>query len=611
MRWRLTQEAAGEKRSFMPVQTPGLSTGSVSHIRHAMGRVRLARRLAILPSADMVGPVTNIVVGSRLLRLVVALAGSCAAAAPADLVVRRANVITMDPNHPRAQAFAVAAGRFVAVGTDEAVQPFIDAGTRVLDLPGKTVVPGFIDAHAHPGPEYPEDSPWASVDCRPEKVRTIDALVSALKRKADRTPSGQWVIGSRYQETKLGRHPTRWDLDRASTNHPIIISHSSGHQSVCNSFALELAKVTRDTPDPAGGKFVRDERGELTGLLQERAASVVRSAGPRRPTPPETETLAAYRAAIRRYLSRGITSVHVAGTSPGGAAMLERARSDQLPLRFYIMLRESSIADATRRHNAGAPGDDVRYGAIKLFHGNSLSGQTCWLSKPYEHRPDYFGVPPARFQADLDALILRVHEAGLQACVHSNGDREIEMVLNAFEPALKAKPRPDHRHRIEHGSVVTEPLLRRIKQLGVVMVPHSYIWEHGDKMENYGAWRWDWMHPARSLIDLGIPMAGHSDDPVSAADPLLRMQDMVTRTSAEGKIYGARQRVTVEEALRAWTLGGAFASFEEHHKGSIETGKLADFVVLAADPARVKAEAIKDIVIEKTVVGGKVVFEAR
>jgi predicted amidohydrolase YtcJ len=437
----------------------------------------------------------------------------------------------------------------------------------------------------------------------------MDALVAALKRKAERTPAGQWVTGSRYQETKLGRHPTRWDLDRASTNHPIIISHSSGHQSVCNSLALELARVTRDTADPAGGRFVSDERGELTGLLQERAASVVRSAGPRRPNPPEAETLAGYRAGLRRYLSRGITSVHVAGTSLGSAAMLERARAEDLPLRLYVMLRESSLDEAVRRM-AGATNSGVRYGAIKLFHGNSLSGQTCWLSKPYEHRPDYFGVPPARSQEELNALILRVHEAGLQACIHSNGDREIEMVLNAFEHALQRKPRADHRHRIEHCSVVTEALLRRIKKLGLVVVPHSYIWEHGDKMENYGAWRWDWMHPARSLIDHGIPMAGHSDDPVSVADPLLRIQDMVTRTSAEGKLYGPKQRVTAEEALHAWTLGGAFASFEEQAKGSIATGKLADFVILSADPTRVQPERIRSIAVEKTFVGGRDVSPA-
>jgi predicted amidohydrolase YtcJ len=532
------------------------------------------------------------------------------AAEPADLVIRQANVLTVDAKQPKAAAFAVRGGKFIAVGSDETLKPLVGPNTKVLDLHGKTIVPGFIDAHLHPSPIYPEDSRWANVDCSPRKVGTIEELVAALRRKAERTPPGQWVFGSRYQETKLGRQPTRHDLDRASTNHPIIISHSSGHQSVCNSLALQLAKITRDTEDPPGGRFVRDDQGNLTGLLQERAASVVRAAGPRQPDAPEAETIAAYRECYREYISRGITSVHVAGTSPGGARLMEKARSAELPVRFYFMLREADLEEAGRRKaDSGPDRDSLRYGAIKLFHGNSLSAQTCWLSKPYANRPDYFGVPPARSQESLNKLILSVHEAGLQACVHCNGDREIEMLVTAFEHALAQKPRANHRHRIEHCSVVTEDLLRRIKKLGLVVVPHSYIWEHGDKMENYGEWRWDWMHAARSMLDLGIPIAGHSDSPVSAAEPLLRVQDMVTRTSAEGKVYGARQRVTAEEALRAWTLGGAYASFEEDGKGSIESGKLADFVVLAADLTRVKPETIKDIPIEKTFIGGKMVFE--
>ena len=278
------------------------------------------------------------------------------------------------------------------------------------------------------------------------------------------------------------------------------------------------------------------------------------------------------------------------------------------------MLRETAIDEAARRKQEQVgrtiPGEPpVWYGAIKLFHGNSLSGQTCWLSKPYEGRPDYYGVPPARSQESLNQLILKVHAAGLQACIHSNGDREIDMVLNAIENALRQQPRADHRHRIEHCSVVTDNLLQRIKRLGVLVVPHSYIWEHGDKMEAYGQWRWDWMHAARSMLDLGISIAGHSDDPVSEANPLLRIQDMVTRTSAEGKIYGPKQRISPEEALRAWTLGGAFASFSEDHLGSITVGKLADFVVLSADPTHVKPNTIKDIVPEKTALSGRIVWQ--
>lgn len=524
--------------------------------------------------------------------------------------MRHANVLTVDTNHPRAEAFAVAGGKFVVIGSTAAVEPHIGPRTQVLDLEGKTIVPGFNDAHAHPSPVYPEDSRWASVDCSPRKVKTMEELIAALKLKAARTPAGQWVNGSRYQETKLGRHPTRHDLDRASTNHPIIITHSSGHQSVCNSLALELARVTRDTPDPPGGKFVRDSVGELTGLLQERAAGMVRAAVRREASAPEADTVAGYQECFRRYLQRGLTTVQVAGTSPSAAGLLAKARTGELPLHFYVMFTESSLDEAIRRKHDGRPDDPLHFGAIKIFHGNSLSAQTCWLSKPYADRPDYFGVPPARSQESLDQLILKIHTNGLQAAVHSNGDREIEMVVTAFERALAQAPRAGHRHRIEHGSVLTAGLLPRIQRAGLVVVPHSYIWEHGDKMESYGAWRWEWMHPARALLDHGIPIAGHSDTPVSAAEPLLRIQDMVTRTSAEGKVYGASQRITVEEALRAWTLGGAYAEFAEDRKGSITAGKLADFVVLAADPTKVKPETIKDIAVEMTFIGGRKMFEA-
>jgi hypothetical protein len=233
------------------------------------------------------------------------------------------------------------------------------------------------------------------------------------------------------------------------------------------------------------------------------------------------------------------------------------------------------------------------------------------VHEAYVQPSDYFGVPPARSQAQLDELVLRVHRAGLQACIHSNGDREIEMVLTAFERAQKAYPRPDARHRIEHCSIVNPAIIARIKAAGVIPVLHSYLWEHGDKHENYGAARWEWMHAARAFLDAGVQVAGHSDSPVSAAEPLLRIQNMVTRRSAEGKVYGGSQRITAAEALRVWTLNGARATFEEGVKGSITVGKFADFVVLGADPLAVPPDTIKDIAVELTAVGGRIVYDRR
>ena len=364
---------------------------------------------------------------------------SALVAAPADLVVRGANIHTVDDAQPHATAFAVTAGRFVVVGNVDAVATHIGPATRVLDLPGKIIVPGFNDAHLHPSPLFPEDSPFAAVDASPARVKTIDDLVAALRRKAAVTPPGQWVTGARYQETKLGRHPTRADLYAATNEHPVSISHSSGHQSVVNSLALRLAGITRDTPDPAGGHIVKDERGEPTGRLQESAQRLVSGiAAGRTPRAPAAETSAGLRARFADYAARGITSIGIAGGSPGSADEIAHALGDHPPLRVYQMLREDHAEEAVRRMAENAS-SVMRYGAIKLFHGNSLSGQTCWVTEPYAGRSDYFGVPPARTQVQLDELVLRLHRAGLQVCIHSNGDREIAMVLTAIERAQAAQ----------------------------------------------------------------------------------------------------------------------------------------------------------------------------
>jgi predicted amidohydrolase YtcJ len=318
----------------------------------------------------------------------------------------------------------------------------------------------------------------------------MEDLIVAIRRKAAKTPKGMLIEGRGYQETKLGRHPTRQDLDKATTDHPVVITHSSGHLSVCNSAALKLSKVTRNTADPYGGEFQRDEKGEPTGLLKERAAGIVRSAVPR-PEIPDSDKVAGYRTCLSSFLANGLTGVHVAGTDPSSAQLLTAARRKDCPVRLYIMLRESHIDRAVELKRARAIDEwGVRYGAIKTFYGNSLSGQTAWLYEPYANQADYFGLPPGRSRADLDALVLRIHKAGLQSCIHSNGDREIDVVLDAYEAALKAAPRPNHRHRIEHCSVVNEAILKRIKALDLVIAPHSYVYEHGDKMEGFGSARW-------------------------------------------------------------------------------------------------------------------------
>jgi predicted amidohydrolase YtcJ len=530
-------------------------------------------------------------------------------------VVLHANVITVDSTRPRAEAFAVLADKFIAVGSTSQIRRWVGESTKVIDAEGHTITPGFIDAHMHPRPTYPEASPLATVDLRPASVASMADLIDALAAKAVLVREGQWIRGVRYEDTKLGRHPTRADLDLASDRHPIYITHSSGHLGVANSFVLSAAGITRDTPDPPGGAFDRADDGAPNGVCRELACRVLRQAVTETPITSQDEVGGIQRT-LRQFATTGITTVVDAGGSPEKLRLFRAAVGPGSPVRVVMMVLSEHL-DEFQAGGLGADFGDswLKVGPIKAHHGNSLSGRTAWLFEPYDMvnpatgERDYYGIPPDQTQSELDSLIFTIHEAGFQVGVHSNGDREITMLLDAFEKALARLPRSDHRHRIEHASVVSPAILQRVKELELVLVLHSYVYEHGDKMEAFGADRWSMMHTNRLALDMGIPVAGNSDYGVSAAIPMLRIQSLVTRTSAEGKVYGPEQRISPEEAIRVWTMGSAYSVFEEDIKGSIEVGKLADFVVLSSDPTAVPVDEIKDITIRMTVVGGGIVYE--
>jgi predicted amidohydrolase YtcJ len=534
------------------------------------------------------------------------------AAYAADAIYINGTVITIDPAKPYAEAFAVTNGRFSAVGSNAEMRRMATPSTKIVDLKGMTVTPGFNDVHLHPTGVYDESSPYYMPWLGPEKVHNMDELIAALKAKAAKTPPGQMVTGSRYQDTKLGRHPTRYDLDKASTEHPISISHSSGHITVVNSYVLQASGITKDTKDPPGGSFDRDPDGTPNGVIREGARRLLRRVDDGgEPRIPFEAQLEGHLQCFRIYAERGITSAGIAGGSAQSFRMYEAVREAGSPVRMGFMYSEGSFPALKATGVKSGFGDDrLRATSIKVFHGNSLSGRTCWLSEEYSDQPGYFGIPPARSQADLDKAFQAMHDAGFQIATHSNGDREIDMVLTAIERAQAKNPRPDARHRIEHASVMNQSMLERAKKAGVILVFHSYMWEHGDKLASFGEKRLAMIHPYRTAIDMGIHVAGHSDSTVSAADPLLRIQDMVTRKGENGVGYGVNQRVTVEEAIKVWTLDGAYATFEEHDKGSIAPGKLADFAVLRKDPRKVPPDNIKDIIVDATYIGGKNAWQA-
>jgi predicted amidohydrolase YtcJ len=524
----------------------------------------------------------------------------------AELVVHGGNIITMDPAQPRAEAVAIARGRFIAVGSDSDVLNLATSRTRRLDLGARTVVPGFVDAHSHPA-----SAGYAhlkQVDCA---LDSIGRILDALRERAARTPPGTWVLGFKYDDTKTaeGRFLTREDLDSVSTAHPIYVQHRGGHTAYVNSKAFEKAGIAESTPDPEGGRFYRDPAGRLSGRVAERASDVLERAIPESLTRDERRQGVKL---IGEMMSRsGLTSVTDAGGSPDDLAAYQDARdAGELPIRIYCHIREAHLERMLAAGVRTGLGDEwVRVGAMKLVCDGSISERTARLAEPYVGRPNDRGIlvtpEPALYE-----VALKAHEAGWQIGVHANGDEAIDLVLRVFERLQRERPRKDPRFRLEHCTVITEGLVRRIAALGAIPTPFStYVYWHGEKMKEYGAPRLDRMFALRSFLDAGIRPTQASDYPPGPFEPMMALQSEVTRTDTKGNAWGPRQRVTVEEALRVGTINGAYASFEERLKGSIEAGKLADLVVLGRDPAREDPSSLVRIPVQATMVGGRWVFE--
>ncbi len=526
----------------------------------------------------------------------------------AELVLHNGSLLTMDPAQPRAQAVAIAGGRLLAVGGDPDVLNLATARTRKLDLGGKTVVPGFVDAHSHPA--YAGYRHLKQVDCALDSIVKIQ---EALRAKAAGVPPGEWVLGFKYDDTKTaeGRFLTREDLDAVSTAHPILVGHRGGHTIYVNSLALQRAGITEQTPDPEGGRFYRDPAtGRLTGRAAETAMAPFQKVMPAGGTRDERREGVKLIAAM--MARAGLTSVTDAGGGPEDLQAYQDARdAGQLAVRVYCHIRAPHLDAMLQAGVRTGLGDEwVRVGAVKMVCDGSISERTARLRQPYVGRPDDRGilVTPER---ELYETAKKAHEADWQLGVHANGDEAIDIVLRVYEQLQRERPRRDPRFRLEHCTMVDGDLVRRIKALGAIPTPFStYVYWHGEKMKEYGAERLDRMFALRSFLDAGIRATQASDYPPGPFEPMMALQSEVTRTDSRGKVWGARQRITVEEALRVGTINGAYASFEESLKGSLEAGKLADLVVLGRDPVREEPSALIRIPVERTMVDGRWVFEA-
>ena len=536
----------------------------------------------------------------------------------ADLVLTGGNIITLKQKGDRAEAVAIKSGKIIAAGSNSEIKKYIGANTRVIKLNGKTVIPGFNDVHQHPAPVYAFAEPYATLEL--DTVSSMKNLIALLKRKAAITPKGMLIRGVGYNETKLGGQPIRDSLDKASTDHPIIISHVSGHLSAANSFLMDLNGISDSTKDPAGGAFERYHgTNRPDGICKESAAGYLHHSKnivyPPKPT--AEQEMAGYRIYFNNVLASGVTSIGDAWTTPEKVGIYRKLAAEGFPMRFNLIIGVDYLGQVLNGKIPRILTDNLRISTIKVIQGNSLSGKTCWLYQPYDMinpvtgKKDYYGIPPARSQGALDSLFYKIHHFGWQIACHSNGDREIDMVISAIEKAQKADPRPDPRHRIEHCSITNQAILDNIKKDGIIPVFHCYMYELGEKMLVYGLERISMLHPTKTAQDMGIVYALHSDAPISPYPAMIRLGSAVTRKTKEGVVIGANQCIGAEDAIKAYTYGGAYTTFEEHKKGTLQAGRFADLVVLDQDPTTVNPDSIKDIKVNMTIAGGKIVFRAK
>ncbi len=531
------------------------------------------------------------------------------------VVYRGGPVVTMDEERRVVDALGVHGNRIAAVGTEEEVLAWADGNAEIIDLGGKALLPGFIDAHGH----FPGEGVYsilADLNSPPiGEMKTVDDIVARMKLQAAETPKGEWVVGMSYDDTLLAekRHPTREDLDRVSTEHPVGLVHISAHLATVNSKGLEEIGYDADTPDPAGGIIRRDASGAPDGVLEETAAQPVME---KMTTPSMMEGLEMIAEAGRRYVASGTTTAQ-SGYATGDlvSSLTMASRFGLIPLRLVLwpgMETADEMLDDRASYDTYDP-EWVRIGRIKLVADGSIQGYTGYLSEPYHvppgDDPEFRGYP--RIPADeLRERVVRYHEAGLPLAVHGNGDASIDDILDAFDAANEAKPLGDTRPVIIHSQMARDDQLDRMAELGVIpsfFVLHTYYW--GDRHRDIfmGPERASRMSPARGAIDRGIQPTLHADSPVVPMEPLRIVWSAVNRMSTGGNVIGEAQRITPMEALAGVTINAARQHFEEATKGSLEVGKLADLVILSSSPLDAPTR-IDQIKVMETIVDGATVY---
>jgi predicted amidohydrolase YtcJ len=504
------------------------------------------------------------------------------------IILKNANVITMDAACPRAELVAISDDCIFFVGNNSEAERLTGRFTKVIDCAGKTVVPGFNDAHLH---LFSLIRKLLSIDLSPEKVRSIADIKEAVRKKAVTTPPGSWISGTDYNEFYLEgkRCPTRGDLDEVTPNHPVVLSHRSLHACVLNSLALKLAGITSNTPEPPDARIERDlATGEPNGVLIN-MLGYIRS----QVMPPLTEEEMAdgVAKADEYFLSHGITSFQEATVNNDikrWETICDFKLNGNLLSRINMMAGSSYWQEFRKRGLITGSGDNLmQLGAVKVM------------------------LDVESDQAEINELTLACHQAGFQLAFHAVAENMVNATVTALEYVNKQSPVMGRRHRIEHCSECPPYLLDRIKKLGLVIVTQpSFIYYSGERyLATVPKSQLPWLYRIKSPLEKGVVVAGSSDAPVVPINPLVDIYAAVTRQAESGQVLLPEECITVEQALALYTTNAAYTSFEEKTKGSITAGKLADIVILSDDPTRLPPEKIKDIKVEMTMIGGEVVWE--
>ena len=537
---------------------------------------------------------------------------------PPDLIVINAKVTTMDPAKPMAQAFAVRGGRFSAVGSTTDIKSLAGPKTRTYDAKGMFITPGFIDTHNHGRGEGLLYGVLAGNPYVVEYV-TIQSIIDKVAAKAKTLAPGTWINATFYDDTKIkdNRALTRQDLDKATTQHPVQVNLRGGHAGVYNSKAFELAGVTKSTPDPYGGTYEKDAKGELSGRVTDNAQRVLTKFGKQEtftPAQREQRQLAGVEFISKNFAEYGITGVcYDSGRDSIVSAMQIVRQRGNLHTRINYEGSDETLDEMIKTGIRTGFGDEwIRFGgAWERVQDGGLSSRTMSMTRPF------IGVTPpykgnlTEPQDSLNAWAERMHRAGIRLNTHCNGEPAIERSLIAYERAFKLLPVANARPKFTHCSIPSAAQIRRIKAMdGQPSDFSTYLYYNSDKFKYYGADMAEHMMPYKDFLTAGVNVTTGSDFYPGPFDPRMAIQGMVTRKGFNGETWGPSQKLTVDQAIKCSTINGAYHTFEENIKGSITAGKLADYVIFAEDMHTIDPEKIKDVKIVQTMVGGTARYQA-